>query len=248
MWPFNVLVKRLLATIANLGYYEFMYTNSLRKSKIHAFGLIEVLIAVVILSIGLLGLASLQSRSIQSLQEGDNLVTASMIAREMAQRMLSNPYITAQGRQGYLLTDINDDVNNAGGVTDWAADTLAANPDVANCYSEDPADSCFATGADTGDPAERITALTNMEIMDQLEMRLLAANMLPQGEIMICFDSTTATTAWACDNVATRVAARNEDVYTVKVRWNNLFTNSSQMYTLQFTAECTDPSATFCGN
>ena len=87
-----------------------------------------------------------------------------------------------------------------------------------------------------------------MEVIDQVEMRLLAANTLPQGQIKICFDSADAFTDWDCDNVATRITARGENVFTVKVQWNNLFTNSSQMYALQFTAACTSNNATFCGN
>ncbi len=212
------------------------------------FGLLEVLIAVVIVSVGILGLASLQSRSIQSLQEGDNLVTAAAIAKEMAQRMLSNPYITAQGRQGYLLTDINNAVATAGGAAAWAAAQLSASPAIANCYTTTNTTSCFATGADTNDPAERITALSNMQLMDEVEMRLLAANELPNGEIKICFDSAGAYTTWACDNVATHVTARNENVYTIKVQWDNLFTNSSQMYALQFTAECNVNDSNHCTN
>jgi prepilin-type N-terminal cleavage/methylation domain-containing protein len=207
------------------------------SNKFKGFGLLEVLIAVVILSVGILGLASLQSRSIQSLQEGDNLATASMIANEMAQRMLSNPYMTAQGSQGYLLTDVNNAVDTAGGPAAWAASTLSTYPNIANCYSTANANSCFAPGADKTSSAQRIIALQNMARMDEVEMRLLAANALPDGEIKICFDSTAPLTDWDCDNVATQVLKRNENIYTIKVRWTNLFTNYTQMYVLQFTSE-----------
>lgn len=217
------------------------------KTNLKAFGLLEVLIAVVILSIGILGLASLQSRSIQSLQEGDNLVTASMIGKEVAQRMMSNPYVTAQGRQGYLATDLSGAVSSAAAVTSWATSTLGSNPNILNCYSVDDAYSCFAPGADHNDPAERITALNNMQLMDQVELRLLALNELPNGEIKICFDSSGATTDWSCNNAATRIADRNENVFTVKVQWDNLFTNSKQVYSMQFTAACTNPDPGYCG-
>lgn len=216
--------------------------------KRQGFGLIEVLIAVVILSIGLLGLASLQNRSIQSLQEGDNLVTAAMIAKEMAQRMMSNRYMLAQGRQGYLATDLNGDIATAGSVTAWADAKETANPDVARCYSADNTESCFAAGATLSNSSDHITALTNMQILDEIEMRRLAWNLLPEGEINLCFDATGATTTWACDDTATRITARKENVFTVKVRWNNIFSNDTQMYALQFTAECTDDDPAFCGN
>lgn len=216
--------------------------------KPQGFGLIEVLISAVILAVGLIGLASIQNRSIRSIQEGDNLVTASMIAQEMAKRMLTNPYVTSLGRQGYLSTDLSGDIASAGSVSAWAASTLSSNPDIENCYTNTgTTQSCYAPSATIGDSTDHIQALQNMQLMDQVEMRLLAANSLPQGEIMICFDSTTADTAWTCDNVATRVTGRNENVFTVKVQWNNIFAKTTQMYSLQFTAQCTDDSATFCG-
>lgn len=215
--------------------------------KISGFGLVEVLIAAVILAVGLIGLSSLQNKSIQSVQEGDNLVTASMIAEEMARRMLANPYITSLGRQGYLATDLNNDVANAGGVTAWATATQTANPNITRCYSANNTQSCYAPSATIGNSADHIQALQNMEILDQVEMRLLAWNSLPQGQIMICFDSAGAYTSWACDNVATRIAARNEDVFTIKVQWNNIFSNTTQIYAMQFTAQCTNSSASYCG-
>lgn len=219
-----------------------------RINKQTGFGLIEVLIAAAILAIGLIGLASLQSRAIKSVQEGANLVTAAAIAEEMALRMLSNPYITAQGRQGYLATDLSGDVVSAGGGAAWANATLAGNPNIARCYSANNTQSCYSSTATIGNTSDHIAALQNMQLMDQVEMRLLAANSLPSGEIMICFDSAAPYTAWSCNNSAVRVASRNENIFTVKVQWKNIIDNSTQMYAMQFTAQCTNNSATHCGN
>jgi Tfp pilus assembly protein PilV len=218
------------------------------NTKHAAFGLLEVLISVVILSIGLLGLASLQSKSIQSLQEGDNLATASIIANDVKQRMLANPYITAGGRAGYLALDLSTDIATAGGVVAWADDTLTNNPDITRCYSVDATESCYADGATIGNSADHITALENLALMDQVETRQLAWNLLPDGEIKICFDSSNGLNSWNCDNTAVRVDARNENVFTVRVRWNNLFTDTAQVYSIQFTAPCTNSSSTYCGN
>lgn len=214
----------------------------------NAFGLIEVLITAVILSIGLIGIASLHSRTAQAVKEGDNKVVASMLAKEVSQRMLNNAYITSLGRAGYLATDINGDISTQGGVVPWAAWVETNNPYITNCYSADDTESCVEPGDDINISADHIKALTNMQLMDEVEMRLLANNLLPDGEIKICFDGTNPYTTWSCDNSATRVTARNENVYTVKVRWTNIFTNSTDQYTLQFTAECTDPSTAGCGN
>lgn len=217
-----------------------------RKGSL-GFGLIEILVTAVIMAVGLIGLSSLQNRSIQAMQEGDNLVTAALIAEEMSRRMLSNPYITAQGRQGYLAIDLNNEIANADSVADWAADTLAANPDITRCYSIDEDGSCYAPTATIGNSADHIVALQNMQLLDQVEMRLWAANSLPDGQIKICFDSSTAYTAWGCDDVATRVTARKENVYTIKVQWKDIFTNAVESYAAQFTAECTNGGNTYCG-
>lgn len=215
--------------------------------KSAGFGMIEALISAVILAVGLIGLASLQNKSIQEIQEGDNLVTAAMIAAETSKRMLSNPYITSLGRQGYLATDLNNAIAGGGGVPTWAAATQAANPNIAGCYNTNATQSCYDPLAIVAPGADHVQALQNMQIIDQIEMRLLAWDSLPQGEIKICFDSSGAYTNWACDNVATRVSSRSENVYTVKVQWNNIFSKTTQMYTMQFTAQCTDGDAAFCG-
>lgn len=216
--------------------------------KLTGFGLIEVLIGVVVLSIGLLGLASLQNKSIQTSQQANNLVTAAQIAREVSTRMLTNPYITALGRQGYLALDLSTDIANAGGVLAWAAATETSA--LLRCYTQgsDTTNSCYATGATVGDNAAHIVALNNMMTEDQVEMRRLAAESLPDGEIKICFDSTNPLTTWDCDNVASRISSLNENVYTVKVRWTNPLSQNSEIYAVQFTAECVDGSATYCGN
>lgn len=217
--------------------------------KMAGFGLIEVLVAAVILAVGLVGLASLQARSIRAIQEGDNLVTAAMIAQETAKRMLANKYVTSLGRAGYLQIDIDGDVASADDVDTWADDVLSANPNIENCYSLiDTTDSCYNPSATIGNSSDHIQALQNMQLIDQVELRLLAANSLPDGELKICFDSATALTAWDCDNVATRIDDRAENIFTVKVQWTDIFSNTPQLYAVQFTASCTNNSPDYCGN
>ncbi len=214
------------------------------------FGLIEVMIAAVILAVGLVGLASLQSRSIRAIQEGDNLVTAAMIAQETAQRMLANKYVTSLGRQGYLAIDLSGAIATAGGVPNWANSVKAANPNILNCYPDiGTTNSCYNPGATIGVSANHITALNNMQLMDQVELRLLAWNSLPSGEIKICFDSSASVlTDWNCDNVATRNTTTSQNLYAIKVRWYDIFNNAVKQYVLQFNAICTNSSSTYCGN
>jgi type IV pilus assembly protein PilV len=59
--------------------------------KIAGFSLLEVLLAVFILSVGLLGVAGLQLTSKRSNQEAVQRTTATMLARDLAERMRANP-------------------------------------------------------------------------------------------------------------------------------------------------------------
>ncbi len=217
------------------------------KLKYAAFGLLEVLISAVILAIGLLGLASMQTKSIQSLQEGNNLATASMLAHEIQQRMISNPYITSVGRAGYLAADDSNNFANSAAAVTWANNTLTNSPNITRCYSADTTQSCYAPGATIGNSAAHMVALNNQMLMDQVEIRLLASKLLPDGEVKICFDSSNGLNSWSCDDTAVRIDERDENVFTVRVRWNNLFTNSPQIYSIQFTAPCIDNGVAYCG-
>lgn len=213
------------------------------------FGLVEVLITSIILAIGLIGIASLQVRSIRTIQEGDNLVMASMIAKEMAARMLANPYQTSLGRTSqYMSYDLSGgEVANFANSYAWAEDKLSETTNILQCYPEVNSESCFA-GTSTTSGTNQTNALIRLALMDLIEMRYWAWNSLPNGEVKVCFDSTTPATSWDCDNVATRITARSEDIFTIKVRWNNIFDNEEQIYVTQFTAVCSNSAATHCGN
>ena len=61
------------------------------------FTLLEVLIALLILSIGLLGLAALQTTSLRSNQMASMRTTATQLAYDMSDRMRANPVGVAAG-------------------------------------------------------------------------------------------------------------------------------------------------------
>ena len=62
-----------------------------RYSSTQGFTLIEVLIAVLVLSIGLLGLASLQANSLRNNYSAYMRSQASILANDMADRIRANP-------------------------------------------------------------------------------------------------------------------------------------------------------------
>ncbi|MEN8206691.1 MAG: type IV pilus modification protein PilV [Pseudomonadota bacterium] len=79
------------------------------------FTLLEVLIALLILSIGLLGLAALQTTSLRSNQMASMRTTATQMAYDISDRMRANPAGVAAGE--YLL---------AGGATPPTGTSIAA--------------------------------------------------------------------------------------------------------------------------
>lgn len=68
-----------------------MMADRFRKTGVHGFTLIEVLVAMLVLAIGLLGLAGLQSRMINSQFEAYQRAQALTLAEDMANRIRSNP-------------------------------------------------------------------------------------------------------------------------------------------------------------
>lgn len=59
-------------------------TNNKKSTKLlFAFGLLEVMISAMILSIGLLGIASMQSRAVNTAMEADRKETAYRLARQL---------------------------------------------------------------------------------------------------------------------------------------------------------------------
>lgn len=77
-----------------------MTKSSIHKSNIHGFSMVEVLVTIVILMIGLLGLAGLQSRALTSQMESYQRAQALVLLKDMADRIEANrqnaaSYITA---------------------------------------------------------------------------------------------------------------------------------------------------------
>ena len=70
---------------------------TLKPSRQSGFTLLEVVIAILVLAIGLLGLASLQAVSLQSNQSSQFRSQATNLAYEMADRMRSNREAAREG-------------------------------------------------------------------------------------------------------------------------------------------------------
>jgi type IV pilus assembly protein PilV len=82
--------------------------SNIQDKRQHGFTLLEVLIALLILSIGLLGLAALQTTGLRSNQMASMRTMATEAAYDITDRMRSNPVGVAAGEYVIGLTDVTD--------------------------------------------------------------------------------------------------------------------------------------------
>lgn len=140
------------------------------------FSLVEVLVSIVILSIGVLGAVGMQAAAMQSNREVRYQAIAGTLARELAEKMRGNHVVaikTTAADNPYLLD------------TTLTASTALSAPSP-NCYSA----SC-PTGLDIAD-------------WDIYEWQLRMQELLPTPRVRICMDSTPfdadGKPKWACSN------------------------------------------------
>lgn len=151
-----------------------------RNNKIKGFGLIESLIAMVIILVGVFLYASIQLNNLRQQRFINNQIAATMLIKDMANRIALNPDAHGSGSNSdYLLTNPSSFPNNSH-----------------SCYFEAP------SNLPNGCTAQQIAEL------DIREWRTLANNLLGgSGDVrtVICFDSTpddgepTDATSAACD-------------------------------------------------
>ncbi|WP_422137453.1 type IV pilus modification protein PilV [Endozoicomonas sp. ALC020] len=77
-----------------------MTGNKLTSEMVQGFTLIEILVAVLVLSIGLLGMASLQLLGSQSSQGAASRTQAALLAYDLAERMRNNRDAALNGSYG----------------------------------------------------------------------------------------------------------------------------------------------------
>ncbi|MBD3671012.1 MAG: type IV pilus modification protein PilV [Gammaproteobacteria bacterium] len=93
-----------------------MKSLSLRMHTVHGFTLLEVMVALLISAISLLGLASLQLSARNSLDASFQYSQASLIAQDLSERMHANP----AGVRAGLYSNINTE-NGSGTLSDCSA-------------------------------------------------------------------------------------------------------------------------------
>jgi type IV pilus assembly protein PilV len=155
------------------------------------FSLLEVLIAFIILSLGLLGAVGMQAAAMQSNKETRNQTVATSLARELADKMRGNHAVaikTAAADNPYLMSAT---LNNPS--------TLAFTA---------PAENCFLTAC---------TTATAVATWDMAEWQNRLQNSLPDPKFVICFDKSPfdadGKAEWACSD--------DGDISVLKLAWTN---------------------------
>ena len=138
------------------------------------FSILEVLISLIILSLGMLGAVSMQATAMQSNKEARNLATATTFGRELAEKMRGNNSVSIQ------TTNLNNP---------YLLDvTLSSNASIPT-----PTVNCFLLGCPL------IKDAAHWDIADW-QKRVQAA--LPTARVKVCFDQTPFDSAgkaqWDC--------------------------------------------------
>lgn len=145
-----------------------------RRSHSRGFTLIEVLIAIVILSIGVLGALGMQVNAIRMNKEVRYQSVALTLARELAEKMRGNHVVAVE-----TTTSANPYLLNTNASTSLSAPST-------NCYNNP-----CTTGAD-------------IARWDVYEWQLRMREALPSPRIVICMDSdpfdTNGVPKWSCNN------------------------------------------------
>jgi type IV pilus assembly protein PilV len=172
------------------------------QKRIHTsqlgFSLIEALVAIVVLTFGMLGVLSLQLEALRGNQNASQAAVASSLVRDYQEILTSMPSVTASVTSSAV---IGVDQNTYTGYGGLAADCKGA---AATCDNQQFAD---------------------FQVKEWIERVKIA---LPGGKVTVCFDTayveTSGTSAglykWSCNNTG--------DILVVKIGWaSKLAKNSS---------------------
>ena len=161
-----------------------MRTLSFRRQTRHGnvgFSLIEVLVAIVVLSFGLLGMVGLQAASLQANRDARLQSTAILLARDLAEAMRGNKAIAVGTVNPYI----------------GSFQSVGTNPLVPTVASY-----CLTVGQNCTTPA----AVANAQMTEWLSR---VSTQLPGARVEICKDSApydgNGLPRWACSTAGTDI-------------------------------------------
>lgn len=161
-----------------------------RAAAQHGFSLIEVLVAVVVLSFGLLGMVGVQAFAMQANRDSRQQAQAASLARELSELMRNNNIVALQT-------------------------ITSANPYLFDSSTGPIDESCLGV-ANAATGCADTTSVAKSEMMDWL-IRVNQA--LPGARIVVCFDRNPYDSAglprWGCDSSNAAV----ERTAVIKLGW-----------------------------
>jgi type IV pilus assembly protein PilV len=165
------------------------------------FSLVEVLVTIVVLSIGMLGSAGMQTAALQANTQTRHQVVATSLASELAEAMRGNHLIALN--------------------TDPAANPYLINH-VSGALTAPPVD-CKVDSCSANTDEERL----NNAHWQVHEWMVRVQSELPSARVRICFDSTpfhaaTGAAEWDCDD--------SGDVMVAKVAWTRVNTQGNLIF------------------
>lgn len=147
--------------------------STLSRREQSGFSLIEVLIAIIILSIGMLGAVGMQATAMQSNKEARNQAAASTFARELAEKMRGNHTVA---------------IKTAAADNPYIFDTTLMGTPIAT-----PAVNCFTDGCPT---------VKDAATWDVADWQGRVQDALPTPRVKVCFDQDPFDSAgkprWTC--------------------------------------------------
>ena len=150
------------------------------------FSLVEVMVSIVVLSVGLLGVVGMLLASVRTSNEAATFTAALNLARELSEKARMNKDVAARNNAA-----------NAYLVEDWHAGSAS----VAGPASA----ACVASGAPCS-PAD-------LAAWDMGEWKRRIAKALPDARLSVCFDEAPWNAAaneytWACSNTGRTVVVK----------------------------------------
>lgn len=156
------------------------------KHSAAGFSLVEVLVSIVVLSMGLLGAIGMLLASVRTSNEAATFTAALNLARELSEKARMNKNVAAK-----------NDAANAYLVEDWRAGSASGSPSAAA--------SCVASGVACN--------AADLAAWDMSEWKRRIAKALPDARLSVCFDeapwnAATEEYTWACSKTGHTVVVK----------------------------------------
>lgn len=192
-------------------------TNLKKPSK--GFTLLEILVAIIVLSFGLLGMVGIQAMALKSNNDAKQQSTAVQLAGELSDMMRSNKAIAV-------------------GLTPAANPYLVANYTGGAGTVSNPTEMCTSTAG--------CTSTFNVASWEMYDWLTRVNNTFPGARVQVCYDNAPYTTSalgglpqWGCGGTASAGGS-----ISIKIGWTRESTNKTRAQTGNATADAATNAST----